>query len=641
MDKNTITGFVLIAVILFGFTFFQNRQARKQAEIKAQADSLAMVESIRAQALLAAEDSLAIARGQSSVMTLAVSGTSGTSGTSLSGASGEASVSIFKDAALDSAFIAKAGVAVIANDKISVTFTTKGAQPLTVEVKDYFNYDSTALVLFKPGGCEFNYSIYAGEYIQTKDFTFDVVEATDSSVVMRLPFSGGAYIEQRYSLAKGSYSVDHILSFVGMENVIPRNVTSCDLDFNVTVPRMEKGFKNESQYSKLDYYFNGDKKPESLGNGGKRSKGSKRIDSKLSWIAFQQQFFSTILRAPDEFASAELSVNFFQQDDPDHNLMHCTAKMREEFQMSPRVDIPHEFYFGPNHFQTLNSYDQKYEKIIPLGGWLVGWFTRYVIIPLFNFFNRFIDNFGLIILLMTVVIKIVVMPLTNKSFLSSAKMAVLKPEIEKINAKYPKQEDAMKKQQATMDLYKRAGVNMMGGCLPTLLTLPILWAMFRFFPASIELRQQSFLWCHDLSAYDSILDYGRSIFLFGDHLSLFALLMAVTMWLYSRMTLNGQPSANDPNASSMRFMSLWLMPIMMFFICNNLSAALSYYYLLSQLFAILQNWVIRKWFVHPERIMAKLKESEGKPLPKSKWQKRLEEAQKMQEQQLRQQQRRR
>ena len=192
-----------------------------------------------------------------------------------------------------------------------------------------------------------------------------------------------------------------------------------------------------------------------------------------------------------------------------------------------------------------------------------------------------------------------------------------------------------------MDLYKRAGVSPMGGCLPTLITLPILWAMFRFFPASIELRQQGFLWCNDLSAYDSIVEFGTRIPLLGDHLSLFALLMAVTIWIYSKLTMANQPSANDPTASSMRFMSLWMMPIMMFFICNSVSAALSYYYLLSQLYSIAQNMIIKKWFVKPEEILAKLKASEGKPLPKSKFQQRLEEAQKMQQQQARQQAKRR
>jgi len=264
-----------------------------------------------------------------------------------------------------------------------------------------------------------------------------------------------------------------------------------------------------------------------------------------------------------------------------------------------------------------------------------------VIIPLFDWLNRFFSSYGLIILLMTLIIKIVVLPFTYKSYASSAKMQALQPELAKINDRYPKQEDAMKKQQATMNLYKRAGVSPMGGCLPTLLTFPILWAMFRFFPASIQLRQQPFLWAKDLSAPDDIISFGTRVPLLGDHLSLFALLMAVTMWVYSKLMMNNQTASNDPNAKSMQFMSVWMMPIMMFFICNNLSSALSYYYLLSQLISMLEIFLIRKLFVKPDQILQKVRESEGKPLPKSKWQQRLEEAQKMQEQQMRQQNRRR
>ncbi|MCQ2167329.1 MAG: membrane protein insertase YidC [Bacteroidales bacterium] len=621
MDKNSVIGFVLIIAIFFGFTFYQSKQARKQAEVQAKLDSIAMVESLVREAPAVA-DNAAEAAGEYATDSVNVL----------------KQTAIFKDALLDSAYREESSIVALENDLIKVEFNTKGAKPYSVLVKNYFNYDSTALYIYKPGGCEYSLSIYTGEYIETRNFNFRVAEHTDSTLVMRLPFDGGGYIEQKYILRPGSYSVDNLLSFVGLDNVIPRNVSVFDLDYDVVIPRMEKGYKNESQYSKLDYYFNGDKKPVEMGRG-RNSK--KRIDSKLSWFAFQQQFFSAILRAPQEFASGELSINFMAQDDPERNLMACSAKMRCDFKNGSDVQIPFEFYFGPNHFQTLKSFDNKYEKIIPLGGWLVGWFTQYVIIPLFNFFHKFIDNFGLIILLMTLVIKTVVLPFTNKSFLSSAKMAALKPEIEKINARYPKQEDAMKKQQATMDLYKRANVSPMGGCLPMLITLPILWAMFRFFPASIELRQQPFLWCHDLSAYDSILDYGRRIPILGDHLSLFALLMAVTMWLYSKMTMANQPTANDPNAASMKFMSLYMMPVMMFFICNSVSAALSYYYLLSQLYSIVQNWIIRKWFVNPDEILARVKASEGKPLPKSKWQQRLEAAQKMQEQQLKAQQKKR
>lgn len=617
MDKNSVIGFILIALIFIGFTFFQSDRARKAAELQAQQDSIALAQMPPQR--MASEAVLESA---------APEGESG------------ASVAIYKDSLLENASKAQESIVTLENDVLEMKLSTRGAKPYSVRLKKFRNYDSTDLYMFRPGDAEYSISLYTGEYIQTKDFNFTLAGQTDSSVVMRLPFEGGGYIEQKYTLLGDSYRVDNQLSFVGMQGVIPRNVSSYDIDFEVTMPRMEKGYKNETQYSKLDYYFDGDKKPVEIGRG--RS-ASKRVESRLSWFAFQQQFFSTIVRAPQQFSSGELGIGFFQQDDPERNLMACSAKMRAELGQGDKVTVPLEFYFGPNDYKVLKSYGQKYEKIIPLGGWLVGWFTKYAIIPMFDFFSRFISNFGLIILLMTLVIKIVVFPLTYKSYASSAKMSALKPELDKINAKYPhndNQQEMLKKQQATMALYKRAGVSPMGGCLPMLLTFPILWAMFRFFPASIELRQQSFLWCHDLSAYDSIIDYGVRIPILGDHLSLFALLMAVTMWVYSKLTMSSQPNANDPSAASMRFMSLWMMPIMMFFICNSLSAALSYYYLLSQLISILQTWLIRK-SINKDAILEKVRASEGKPLPKSKWQQKLEEVQRMQEQQLKQQQKRR
>lgn len=617
MDKNSVIGFVLIAAIFLGFTVFENKRAAKYAEFKAQQDSIALAQ-------MPFDSSSVVSLGESS------------DGVSVAD---NVTAPVYKDSCLQAASDVNSvpEMVVLENSKIRIQLTTKGAQPYSVKVKDYYNYDSTELYLFRPGQSEYSLRVYAGEYIKTSNFNFTVASASDSVVVMRLPFRNGGYIEQKYTLSEDSYLLKNSLSFVNMDEIIPRNVSAFDLDFSMTVPRMEKGYKNEVQYSKADYYFEGDKKPEELGRG--RS-ATKRIDSKLSWFAFQQQFFSTIFRAPDQFASGELAINFRSEDDPERNLMDCSAKMRAELPVGKNVTVPFEFYFGPNHYQTLKSFDHKYEKIIPLGGWLVGWFTKFFIIPMFNFFHRFIGNFGLIILLMTLVIKIVVFPLTYKSFSSSAKISALKPEIDKLNEKYPhkdNQQEQLKKQQAIMNLYKRAGASPMGGCLPTLLTFPILWAMFRFFPASIELRQQSFLWCHDLSAYDSIVDFGVRIPLLGDHLSLFALLMAATMWIYSKLTMSSQPNAGDPSAASMRFMSLWMMPIMMFFICNSLSAALSYYYLLSQLISIAQTWIIRK-SIKPESVLEKVRASEGKPIAKSKWQIRLEEAQRLQEQQLKEQQ---
>ena len=615
MNKNNLIGFVLIFAIMMGFSWYQSKQYNKQMEAQAQLDSIARVEQMAAMAL----DSMKRAEGVVETAGVKVQ-----------------TMPVYKDSMLTEARLGNAQVYKLSNDKMEIEFTTKGAQPYSVKLNDYKSYDSTDLYLIKPEGSQFGISIFAGENINTKDFVFRVAEHTDSTIVMQLPFAQGGYIQQKYSLSDGSYMVQNELSFVDMGNVIPRNVSMLDMDWSVIIPRLEKGYKNEKQYSKLDYYFEGDKKPEEIARNRDQSKS---VNTKFKWFAFQQQFFSAIMTSGSEFASADFDVKYFPEDDPARNLMAASARLRADFHNGGGdIVIPNEFYFGPNDFRTLKKYDMKYEKIIPLGGWLVGWISRFVIIPIFDFLGKFIKNYGLIILLMTIIIKLVIMPLTMKSYKSSAKMQVIKPEIDKINQKYPNEKDAMKKQQATMDLYQKAGISPMGGCLPMLLQFPILFAMFRFFPASIELRQQKFLWADDLSAYDSIWDFGVNIPLLGDHLSLFALLMAVTMFLYSKMT--SSQMSDDPNMAGMKFMSVWLMPIMMFFICNNLSAALSYYYLLSNIITMGVTWYVRKFVVTEEKVKAEMMLNMNKPKKKSKWQQRLEEAQKMQEQMQRQQNRR-
>ena len=617
MNKSNLTGFVLIFAIMMGFSWYQARQRNKQLEAQYQLDSIARVEQMAAMAM----DSMKRAQGivpknKVDVMTMPA----------------------YKDSLLTEARLASESFHKLSNDKVEVEFTTRGAQPYSVKINDYMTYDSTALYLIEKGASQYGISLYAGENINTKDFVFQVVEHTDSTIVMQLPFAGGGYIQQRFFLPADSYMMQNELSLVNMDGVIPRNVSMLDIDWSVVIPRLEKGYKNEKQYSNLDYYFTGDKKPENMGRG---RDGNERIDTKLKWFAFQQQFFSAIMTAKNEFSSADLSLKFFSENEykNEGKLMACSAKLRSDFQAgSSNVTIPYEFYFGPNDYRTLKSYDENYERIIPLGGWMVAWFSRFVIIPCFDLLGKFIHNYGLVILLMTILIKLLISPLTIKSYKSSAKMQVIKPEIDKLNAKYPNEKDAMKKQQAMMELYQKAGISPMGGCLPMLLQMPILFAMFRFFPASIELRQQKFLWADDLSAYDSIWDFGVNVPLLGDHLSLFALLMALTMFFYSKMTASQM--SDDPNMAGMKFMSLYLMPIMMFFICNNLSAALSYYYLLSNIITMGMTWYIRKFVVTEEKVRADMMLKASQPKKKSKWQQRLEEAQRMQEQMQKQQNRR-
>ena len=609
MDKKSITGFVLIFLIMMGFFFYQSREAQKNLKIQAQRDSIAAAEAYAQWQ----QDSIWRANNPEAAVALEAAPVE------------QAAAPVYSDSLLNAAASAEAQLVTLSNDKLEVTFTTRGGQPYSVMVKDYLTYSKEPLYLLQPGKSELGYVVYAPTAVDTRKFNFQVAETTDSTVVMRLPFSQGGYIEQKYTLVKDSYSVNETVSFVGMGNLIPRNVGSIDVDFDAVIPRMEKGQKNESQYSRLNYYFPDDSKPGNIGNG---RKGDKRFNNNIEWFAFQQQFFSAIMRAPGNFSYGEFKVDFMPKGAED--LMHCQAAMRADITPgAARIDVPFEFYFGPNSYRGLKAYGHAYEKVIPLGGKIIGLFTKYIIIPLFDWLHKGIANFGLIILLMTIAIKIVVLPFAYKSYSSSAKMAALKPFMEKINEKYPKQEDAMKKQQETMALYKKAGVSPMGGCLPMLLQLPILWAMFRFFPASIELRQQPFLWAEDLSAYDDIIHWGTSV-LGMDHISLFALLMAVSMFFYSKISMQGQTAANDPNAKMMQSMSLYIMPVMMFLICNNLSSGLSYYYLLSNIITFAETYVIRKWCVNPEEIVAKVKAAENKPAPKSKWQQRLEEAQKMQ-----------
>ncbi len=612
MDKNSIIGFVLIALILFGFMGYQSRQVKKQQEIQAQLDSARIAEEYaqwQLDSAYKAEHPEAVLAPEASAPT--------------------AAAPQYSDESLNAAAQAEAQTVKLENSKLEVAFTTRGAQPLSVRVKDYTNYDKSDLYILKEGKSELGYTVYAPTAIDTRKFTFQYVaeESTDSTVVMRLPVGEG-YIQQKFTLVEDSYSLNEELSFVGM-NLDANRSRSISVDFQATLPRMEKGYKNETQYSRLNYYFPDDNKPENIGNG---RKGNKRFNNNIEWFAFQQQFFSAIMRAPENFNYGEFAIDFVPKDSPSHDLMNCSAKMQADLRIEGgNGTASFEFYFGPNNYKGLKAYGHAYEKVIPLGGKIIGLFTKWIIIPMFDWLHRGITNFGIIILLMTIIIKIVVLPLAYKSYASSAKTQALKPFIDKINAKYPKQEDAMKKQQETMELYKKAGVNMLGGCLPMLLQLPILWAMFRFFPASIELRQQPFLWAEDLSAYDDVIHWGTSV-LGMDHISIFALLMAVSMFFYSKATMQSQNTGDDPNAKMMRAMSLYMMPVMMFFICNNLSSGLSYYYLLSNLITMLETWIIRKWIVKPEEIIAKVKAAENKPAPKSKWQQRLEEAQKMQRQ---------
>jgi len=630
--KNNLIGFGLIAVIMVGFMVYQARQIRKTQEeqaAKAIADGLAahQLDTTTTTVILEEEEAIPVVEETAPVIEEVAPVI-------------EAPAQAFVEPLLEEevapevilpAEPAPVDTLTLENNLFELRFLTRGAQPYSARLKEYKKYGGDDLYLYE-GGNYLNFTFRrilpgSDESVQSARMDFQVDSArTDESHLVLYTEIGPGRLEQIYAIEPDSYVVDYKVAFVGLDSVITRQVRSMQMDYNITIPRLEKGIKTERQYSKLNYAFSGEEDIEDIG-GTKDERVTEMAP--VSWIGYQQQFFSVILRNKSGFGSGPNSFLIRYRDDA---LMTCMATLKLNYEGgSDYFEIPFEMYIGPNDYYTLKDLGQNYEGIIPLGGWLVGWFTKYVIIPIFHFFHDYMGilNFGLIILLMTLVIKLIVLPFAYKSYSSSAKMAALRPEIEKINAKYPKQDDAMKKQQATMDLYKRAGVSPMGGCLPMLFQFPILWAMFRFFPASIELRQQPFLWADDLSAYDNILPAGFELPFIG-HLSLFALLMAVSMWFYSKVISGTQMSGTDPSAKMMKFMSIWLMPIMMFFICNSLSAGLSYYYLLSNIITMIETFIIRKWFVHPEEILARVHATEGKPVQKSKWQLRLEQAQKMQ-----------
>ena len=613
--RSSIVGFALIGIIILAFSWYNTKQFEKRQKEAFARDSLAAAAAIQNGAVA---DSAATAADVAPELEQPEEEPQ------------------YQEDFLEAASKAETAYYTLENEKVRIRISSKGAQPYEVLVKDYYTYDSSDLFLVRPDKSLFDLELNTNQWLNSSDLNFSPVESTDSTLTLRLQFREGAWIDAVWSLAAESYMADYRLHFVGMDQVLDQRTGQMALKWVLDVPRLEKGYQNERNYSGVAYQYLSNREVKSLGK--RRESSEETFNSTLRWIGFQQQFFSAILVSENGFPAGKLVNSFYPEDNADKSLMQSGAQMTVALDTrSADFTLPFRFYFGPNHFYTLRGYDEGFEKIIPLGGKVIGTISRYIIIPTFNWLSRFIRSYGLIILLLTIMIKLVISPLTWKSYSSSAKMRVLKPEIDKINEKYPRQEDAMKKQQATMDLYKRAGVSMWGGCLPILLQFPILWAMVRFFPASIELRQQGFLWCHDLSAYDSILDFGFKIPLYGDHMSLFALLMGISMWGYSKMTMAQQPSTQT--MPGMEFMQVWLMPIMMVFICNNLSAGLSYYYLLSNIITIGQNWAIRKWFVDEDKIYENLKKKANskEPPKKSKFQQRLDAAYKAQQEQMKQQ----
>ena len=644
MDKKSIIGIAVVAVLFLGFAYFNSQQQKEYLEQKAAYE--AYVDSVAAAARAAAPvaDSLASGNGVQAEVAAAEA----------AAAVRERQVETLGES-LTAAREAEAEEFIVENDVMAVLFSTRGGQIKGVTLKDYTQYGPRGkrdrkIEMMDPATARFGLSFYLKNGLKnvpvnTLDYVFTaqpVVGEADGakSVVMRLPVAEGAYLEYRYLIydteaPERDYLVDFDVRLVNMAPEMA-NQTQIQIDWANTTFQNEKGFQNENMYTTLSYRFPDETSIEELGmsEGAK----SKNISTQVNWVAFKQQFFSSVFIAPDNVSYANLA---FDTAAPESSLLKTfTAQMGVPY--TPQTEgYDFAFYFGPNKYSILKKIgepggaDIYLERLVPLGWGIFGWVNRWCVIPVFDFLRNYIGSFGIIIFILVLLVKLVISPLTYKSYVSMAKMRLVKPQIDELAKKYPKPEDAMKKQQATMELYKKAGINPMGGCIPMLIQMPILIAMFRFFPASIELREQPFLWADDLSSYDSIVNLPFSIPFYGDHVSLFALLMAVSLFGYSWFNYQ-QTASSQPQMAGMKFMMVYMMPIMMLFWFNSYSSGRCYYYLLSNIFTIGQTLVIRR-MVDDNKIHAIMqanaaKKSKGK---KSKFQQRYEELMRQQEAQQR------
>ena len=506
------------------------------------------------------------------------------------------------------------------NDLIKVELAAKGGRVTSVYLKEYQTYDSLPLNLLREDSSRFDLTFWSqNRRLQTSDFTFESTASQfgdSESVSMRLNVDEGKYLEFVYSLAPNTYKVDYTINIIGLNDIIqPQN--PIELDWSVNIPRQELNKDNESMNTSAFYLIDGE-----LDDLSVTSDDSERI-SNPDWVAFKSQYFSTVLTTKGLFKEILLSTE--EHSTSDHYLKTVNASTELNFNGGSQ-SYAMEWYFVPNHVKTLKSYGIGLEELVPLGWSFIGWINKYVVINIFNAFENWGFGYGMIILMMALLIKIALFPFTYKSYTSMAKMRVLKPQVDAINEKY---EDKMKRQQEMMALYRETGVSPLGGCIPMLFQMPILFALFRFFPSSIEFRQQSFLWANDLSTYDSILDLGFSIPFYGDHVSLFTLLMTATTVLQMRYSTSMSPS--NSQMPQMKYM-MYFMPVIFLGVMNNYAAALSYYYFLANLITFAQQKIIAG-MTDDSALLAKMEENKQKTSKKgkSKFQARLEKMMKEQQ----------
>ena len=643
MDKKSIIGIVLTGLIFVGFAIYTSKQ-QKDYQQKLQEYNAYMAQHEQQEADL-----------QSVVD--ATTAQSAEEGVAMSNEEREQLLKVARyGATLAESRGGEAQIVTLENDLLKLDISSMGGQIVNAELKEYTRYApkeerNELIKMFDPESANFDMSFYIKNgtnnvQVKTSEYNFEVlpVEKSDSQqkVAMRLHVGEGAYYVYEYTLYnEADPSRDYLVDFkVRLENMAPMMAkqSSIGIDWSNRSYQNERGFQNENMYTTIAYRLPGESAIEELGMSDESK--SDEVSSSVNWVAFKQQFFSSAFIAPENVTYAKMAFNTAKPGSG--YIKDFSAEMAVPYD-SEVSEYDFSFYFGPNKYAVLKNIvdenDNKIalERLIPLGWGIFGWINRLLVIPVFDFLRQYIPSFGIIILILAILVRLIIFPLTYKSYLSTAKIRVIQPEIAAINEKYPRQEDAAKKQQATMELYKKAGINPLGGCLPMLIQMPVLIAMFRFFPASIELRGQSFLWADDLSSFDSVLNLPFNIPFYGDHVSLFCLLMAVALFTFSFINYN-QSSASQPQMAGMKFMMVYMMPIMMIFWFNNYSSGLNYYYFLSSLLSMGQTFLIRT-MVDDNKIHAMIqanakKNTKGK---KSRFQQRYEELLRQQEEMQKQQ----
>lgn len=611
MDKNTWIGFILIAAIFVGFMFIQRPSKAELAERQRVQDSINLVQMAQAEAQRIS-DSISAATPTE-----------------------EAEVATVEESKPEEQWIT------LQNEKLRLTLSTYGGAIQRAELLEHHASGDSVnpLCLFRADESSFGFTLITinNRILHTSDLIFMPVETAEpNKAIMRLPgATEDAWLDFVYELSD-DYMVHLALVPHNMQNELAQNINSLELQWRQLIPQQEQGRKFEERYAQLQYMLVGgdmEKLSETKDDSEKES-------TRIKWIGYKDQFFSTVLIADDAFAGGQFTSTV--QSKHSGYIKEYNTLTSVPFDLTGKTETGFRFYCGPNHYHTLKAYDEgaakedklNLNKLVPLGWKIVSWINVILVIPMFDLFSSWGLHIGIVILLMTIVIKLIILPFVFVSYKSSAKMRALKPQIDAINEKFPA-EKMQERQQATMQLYQQAGVNPMSGCLPMLFQFPVLMAMFWFLPTAIELRGKSLLWAPDLSTYDAILHWNFNIPLLGDHLSLFCLLMTIANFGYTYVTMQSQ--ATDPNMKFMKYM-MYAMPLMFLFIFNDYAAGLSYYYLLSLFITIMQTMIFR-WALDDEKMLKEMEENKKKKAgkPKSGFMQRLENMQREQQRLAREQ----